>query len=118
MTTASPRLAYLHLAIAPGAAPGRSQLRTLADFMHRYTSSEFNVYVHNDVAGGRDFTAAAMLFLLPGGFWQAIQEHFTAAEPTSLSPCSSRAIEQLASALRSTGRSLPGNPYSGVRIGP
>lgn len=35
--------------------------------MHRYTSSEFNVYVHDDVGGGRAVTAAAMLLLLQGG---------------------------------------------------
>jgi Polymorphic toxin system, DSP-PTPase phosphatase len=63
VTTASQGLAYLHLAIAPGAAPGRSQLHTLADFMRWCTSSEFNVYVHDDADGGKAVTAAAMLLL-------------------------------------------------------
>lgn len=35
--------------------------------MHGYTSSEFNVYVHDDVDCGRAVTAAAMLLLLQGG---------------------------------------------------
>jgi hypothetical protein len=106
VTSASLRLAYLHLTIASGAALGRSQLRTLADFIHRCTSSEFNVYAHDDVGGGRAVAAAAMLLMLQGGSWPAIQEHFTAAELASLSPRQSQVIVQLASVLRSAGTSL------------
>jgi hypothetical protein len=115
VTAASLRLAYLHLAIAPG---GRSRLRTLADYMRRYPSGELNIYVHDDVGSGRAVAVAAMLLLSQSGSWPRFQEHFTAAELMSLSACQSRAIEQFASALQSASRSPPGNPYSGARIGP
>lgn len=59
-----------------------------------------------------------MLLLLRGGSWLAIREHFTAGELMSLSPGQSRALGQLASALRSAGRSLLGNPYSGAKLAP
>lgn len=52
MTTASLWLACLHLEIALGAAPGRSQLRTLA-VSSMGTRREFNVYMRDDIGGGR-----------------------------------------------------------------
>jgi hypothetical protein len=54
------------------------------------------VYVHDDDGGsGRAVAATAMLLLLQSGSWPAIQEHFTAAELTSLSPRQSQTVVQL-----------------------
>lgn len=118
VAAASLQLAYIRLTIAPGAALGWPQLHTLAGFMHSHAVRGFYVYLHDDAGGGRAVSAAAMLLLLRGGSWPAIQAHFTAGELESLNPSQSHAIGQLASALRSAGRSLPGNPYSGAQIDP
>jgi hypothetical protein len=118
VAAASLQLPYVRLTISPGAAPTWTQLRTLAGFMHSHATRGFFVYLHDDAGGGRSVAAAAMLLLLRGGSWPAIREDFTAGELMSLSPAQSRAIGQLASALRSAGRPLPGNPYSGAKLAP
>lgn len=118
VTTSSLQLAYLQLTIAPGAAPSLAQLHTLAGFMHGYGSGGENVYLHDEAGGGRAVAAAAMLLLVHGGSWPAIRAEFTAGELSSLSPGQAHAIGELASALRSGGRSGHGNPYSGARVYP
>jgi len=118
VAAASLQLSYIRVTIAPGAAPTRAQLRTLAGFMHSHAVRGFYVYLHDDAGGGRAVAAAAMLLLLRGDPWPSIQEHFTAGELMSLSPGQSRAIGQLESALHFSGRPLPGNPYSGASLDP
>jgi hypothetical protein len=118
VAVASLQLGYIRQTISPGAAPTLTQLRALGGFMHSYAARGYYVYLHDDAGGGRAVAAAAMLLLLRGGSWPAIREDFSAGELMSLSPGQSRAIGQLASALRSPGRSRPGNPYSGAKLVP
>ena len=118
VAAASLNMTYMHVPVASGAAPTRVQLHTLANFMRSHASGGAYVYLHDDAGGGRVVATAEMLLLLRGEPWQHVQQEMTAGELSSLSPSQSMAVEQLTSALRSLGHSLPGNPYSGSRVYP
>ena len=121
VTAASLRLGYLVLTVPPGAAPTWTQLWTLAGFMRTHARDGDDVYVHDDIGGGRAVATACMLLLLRGSSWASVQQHVTAPALGSLSQRQAQAIRQLISALQLRGRpGQPGqrNPYSNARIDP
>jgi hypothetical protein len=119
VTAVSLHQAYLHLAVAPGAAPTWAQLKQLAGFMYSHTSGGHSVYIHDDVGGGRAVATADMLLLLRGEPWSAVSRSMTDTEHRSLSDGQVRAIQQLISALSHPHLPLPpSNPYVNARSEP
>ena len=110
VTAASLHQAYLYLAVAPGAAPTRAQLRYLAGFVRRHTERGASVYLHDDVGGPRAVTTAAMLLLLRGQTWATVSAEVTPAELRLLGEHQRLALERLRSALDQAARSPAGHP--------
>ena len=108
---------YLHLSLAPGAAPAWPQLRRLAAFMRRQTAGGASVYLHDDVGGGRAIVAATMLLLLRGESWAAVSRGWPPGEVQLLSLGQMRAINQLISALSRAHPGRAANPYAAARLG-
>jgi len=118
VTAASLHQAYLYLAVPPGAALTWAQLRELAGFMRRHTERGGWVYLHDDVAGSRAVTTAAMLLLLRGQTPAAVSAEITQPGLQSVDEHQRLALERLWSALHQAGRSPAGNPYAAARIEP
>lgn len=118
VTASSLHLSYLHVPVAPGKAPTRVQLQTLAAFMSKFATHGNYIYLHDDVGGPRAVTAASMLLLLRGTPWRTVQRAVTASQLSTLTSTQSKAIQQLIAALKADGKPVPGNLYSDVRIYP
>lgn len=116
VTASSLHLGYLQLTLADGAAPTLAQLRTLASFMGSHTVNGNSVYVHDDDGGDRAVATAAMLLLLKGMSWPAVQQAVSTAELNTLYSRQSTAINQLISALNAPGKPINGNPYTGAKV--
>jgi len=135
-TVASLHQAYLYLPLTAGAAPTWAQLRDLAGFVRRYRERGDWVYMHDQTAGARAMTTAAMLLLLDGQTWTAMSAQLTPAGLSSLDERQRLALEQLGSALHPAGpkgpqgpkgpkgpkdpkgRQQEGNPYAAARLEP
>lgn len=116
VTASSLHLGYLQLTLAEGTAPTLAQLRTLTSFMSSHAADGNDVYIHDDDGSDRAVTTAAMLLLLKGMSWPAVQQAVSAAELRSLSRGQSAAINQLISALSAQGKPVHGNPYTGAKV--
>jgi hypothetical protein len=116
VTAASLHQGYLSLPLPYQASPTWPQLRELVRFLRRYTARGAAVYLHDDVGGGRAVVTAAMLFLLGGETWPAVEARLTPPALGSLCDCQRRAIDRLRSALHHQARA--GNPYQAARLDP
>jgi hypothetical protein len=116
VTASSLHLGYLQLTLTGGSAPTLAQLRTLTSFMSSHAVGGNDVYIHDDDGSDRAATTAAMLLLVKGMSWPAVQQAVSATELSSLYSSQSAAISQLISALSAQGKPVHGNPYSGAKV--
>ena len=120
-TVASLHQAYLYVPLTAGTAPTWAQLRDLAGFVRRYRERGDWVYMHDQTAGTRAVTAAAMLLLLDGQTWAAMSAQLTPAGLGLLDERQRLALAELNSALHPAGpesRQPAGNPYAAARLEP
>jgi hypothetical protein len=120
-TVASLHRAYLYLPLNAGTAPTWAQLHELAGFVRRYRERGDWVYMHDQTAGTRAVTTAAMLLLLDGQTWAAMSAQLTPAGLGSLDKQQRLALAELNSALHPAGpqsRRPARNPYAAARLEP
>lgn len=111
------KISYMHAVVATDTAPTLAQLDTLAGFMHSHTSDGAYVFLHDEGGGGVAVATSSMLLLMKGESWPVIQQGLNSGQISSLSTAQTQAITELRTALQAPGKSLHGNPYSGVKIG-
>lgn len=115
VTCAYLKVSYTHAMVASGTAPTLAQLHTLASFMRSHTSGGAYVFLHDEGGGGVAVATASMLLIMKGEAWPVVQQNLDSGEIASLTPAQMQAITELTSALEAQGKSIHGNPYSGVR---
>jgi hypothetical protein len=114
-TCAYLKVSYIHAVVATGTAPTLAQLHTLASFMRSHTSGGAYVFLHDEGGGGVAVATASMLLLMKGESWPVVQQDLNSGEIASLTAAQMQAITELTSGLEAQGKSLHGNPYSGVK---